>query len=67
MAPRSEVLAVTPKPDGTTTIVFDHAVDVRPQFVAYTDRAHELLALMPQEWMHEFAARSPHRGTKVTG
>ena len=67
MAPRSEVIAVTPRPDGTTHVVFDHAVDIRPQIVTYTDQAHVLLGLNPQEWMHEFAARSPHRGTQVNG
>lgn len=67
MAPRSEILSVVPKLNGTTHITFDHAVDTRVQLVAYADQAHVLLGLNPQEWMHEFAARSPHRETKVTG
>jgi len=67
VAPRSEILSVVSKLDGTTHIVFDHAVDTRVQVVAYTDQAHVLLGLNPQEWMHEFAAHSPHRMTEVTG
>lgn len=65
--PRSEILAVTPRATGMTHVVFDHAVDTRPQLVVFTDQAHVLLGLEPQAWFHKFVAAAPHRGTQVNG